>query len=106
MASFTTPRFFRGQSIQFATTFFDFNGNVTQPAAALINLAFQDGTTTQIPMQSPIGQAVQWTAVWDSRNSAAPSIVSWSIHSVPPTPCSVEDGMFELTANPANLATF
>lgn len=103
--------FARGATIQFATTFYDVNGNVTQPGAAFVNIVYQVGNNTtanlQIAMTPPSAPSVQWTALWDSRN-AGPGAVSWSIHttsaSVPPY--AVEDGFFGLTANPANLPTF
>lgn len=108
MASvFTTPSFFRGQTIEFLTTFYDFNGAVVQPPSAFVNLAFGDGSPDIEIALAPVGGgSVQWSGTWDSRGVSAPAVVAWSIHSAAPIPCAVEDGIFALTANPANLPTF
>ena len=98
----------RGATVQFSTTFFDVNSQIIQPDNATINLI---PSITQQPilvaMTPPVGQAVQWTALWDTR-SIPPGVVYWSIHTgnADPVPVVAEDGMFTLSANPANLPTF
>jgi hypothetical protein len=49
-----------------------------------------------------------WTALWDTRGVLARRTIYWSIHtgSGAPIPVAVEDGEFQLDANPANLPTF
>lgn len=102
------PNFPRGTTIQFSTTFFDFSGNVVQPNAATVAIAFDpnaDEAAVTLPMVAPTGPAVVWTAQWDTRN-LDPGAVYWSIHSSAPVPVAVEDGRLTLTANLANLPTF
>lgn len=111
----TTPNalkiFARGASIQFATNFYDANGDLTQPAGAVVSIAYQSITqqtieTTLITMTAPAGAETRWTAFWDTRN-VGPGPVNFSIHSTGlAVPLSVEDGSFTLKANNANLVTF
>lgn len=109
----TTVCLVRGQTAYWTTTFYDQNGNVTQPGSATINVVYPDaqgagtgGTdTTSISMVAPTPPAVTWTAQLDTRGFG-PGSVAWSIHSDPGPPYAVEDGSFTLTANPANLLTF
>lgn len=101
---------FRGATAFFATTFYDQNGAVVQPVGAVINIAFVDGAgggvdTAQVTMTGPVGQAVAWTAQWDSRG-AGPGVVACSVHTTGGVPAAVEDFQFQLTANTANLTTF
>lgn len=101
-----TWQFFRGATIQFATTFYDANKNVMNPPGAVITLHFLDGTQATITMVAPSGPQTQWTAQWDSRGQQ-PGPVSFSVHSTGPgIPYAVDDGQFTLTANNANLPTF
>lgn len=106
--SFTTV-VFRGATAFFATTFYDANGNVTQPSGAEINIVSSDPTgapvQSTVTMAPPVSPNVVWIAEWDSRG-AGPGKVSWSIHTAPPGPFSVEDGDFLLSANSANLLVF
>lgn len=98
----------RGATVQFATTFYDVNSNVIQPDNATINIVpSMTQTAVLIPMAPQGGGSPQWTAMWDTRN-IPPGAVYWSIHtgSMDPIPVVAEDGMFTLTANPANLPTF
>jgi hypothetical protein len=102
---------FRGATAFFTTTFYDANNNVTQPAGAVLTLAFIDAVTgnedtASITMTAPTFPAVTWTAEWDSRGAAPPTV--WgSIHTTGSLiPYAVEDFQFTLSANTANLATF
>jgi hypothetical protein len=99
----------RGATVQFATTFFDVNNNPINPDSAFVNiLPAQSNTPVQVTMVGPSGGSFVWTALWDSRNTAAPQDIYWSIRTGTndPIPVTAEDGMFRLTANPANLVTF
>jgi hypothetical protein len=99
----------RGSTVQFTTTFYDVNNDVTQPGSATVSIAFPnpDGTTgsTSLPMTAPVSPAVAWIATWDTRGAGI-GAVAWSIHSDPGPPFAVEDGNFTLTGNAANLLTF
>jgi hypothetical protein len=103
----TTPIQYRGATIQFATTFYDFNGNVAQPPGATVEVAYIDATeqilvTASIPMVPPGPGTAAWTAQWDSR-TAGVGPVTWSVHTGS-TPFAVEDGSFLLQGNAANQA--
>jgi hypothetical protein len=106
-----TQVIYRGTTVQFSTTFYDVNGNVVQPAGAVVNItclvaagnAQQDVAVTMV---APVAPSVAWTAMWDTRNIGA-GPVQWSVHTTNPTiPEVVEDGSFILSANNANLTTF
>jgi hypothetical protein len=104
-----TQLFIRGATIQFSTTFYDVNNNLVIPDSATINiLPAQATTAVQVAMTPPGGGSFIWTALWDTRGIPAPQDVYWSIHtgSSDPIPVTAEDGVFRLTANPANLVTF
>ena len=101
---------FRGATAFFTTTFYDQNGVVSQPAGAVLNIAYNDGAgggvdTVPVTMVGPTFPAVTWTAQWDSRG-AGPGTVACSIHTTGGVPAAVEDFQFQLTANTANLLTF
>ena len=101
----------RGATVQFVTTFYDVSNVVTQPDNATINIQASQPTGTAavtVPMTPPAGQAVTWTAFWDTRGIVAPQTIYWSIHTgnSDPIPVTAEDGYFNLSANPANLVTF
>lgn len=99
----------RGTTVQFATTFLDGSGNITQPSGAAINLSYLENGTAQeeeIEMTAPTDGGTSWTAQWDTRG-VSPCHVSWSIHSESSgIPYVVQDGSFDLVANNANLVTF
>lgn len=100
----------RGATIRFSTTFYDYDGVVTQPPGAYVNIEYPlpDGTTDTdlVAMTAPNSPSVAWTAEWDTRNAGVGS-VEYSIHSTGSViPYAVEDGEFILSANPANLLTF
>jgi hypothetical protein len=104
----TTNTITRGATVQWATTFYDVNSNVIQPDNATINiLPSMTQIAIAIPMTPPAGQAVAWTALWDTRG-IPPGQVYWSIHTghSDPIPVVAEDGSLVLSANPANLVTF
>lgn len=105
----TPVSIFRGSTVFFASTFYDKNGAVTQPAGAAVHLQFQqDGAeqTTTLEMVAPVSPSQAWTASWDTRG-IDPGSVSWSIHSEDPSiPYAVDDGSLVLLANNANLETF
>lgn len=113
MALFRAQIFFRGSTIIFLVTFTDQNNLVIQPPSASVSVIFDTSAGAQqgnaqinmLPPGSPGGDPVQWFAAWDSRG-ALPGTVYWSIHSGVPTPVIVQDGQFNLTANPANLVSF
>lgn len=101
----------RGATIEFATDFYDFDGELTNPAGAVINLVYPNTSgvsqTTQLTMTPPAGAETKWTAVFDTRD-VGPGIVFWSVHSenAGSPPFAVEDGRFTIDANVANLTTF
>jgi hypothetical protein len=102
----------RGTTVQFSTNFYDVNGDLTQPATATINIVYstaaEDNLSTKVAMTPPGGDVTTWTALWDTRGVLARRTIYWSIHtgSSAPIPVAVEDGEFQLDANPANLPTF
>jgi hypothetical protein len=103
-----TQIFFRGATAFFSTTFYDINGNITQPPGATLSILYQNETfnptTALIPMMGPTGSQTAWTAQWDS-SLAGPGTVQWSVSTTGGPPRSVQDGFFVLTANAANLAS-
>src|SRR5258706_11351000 len=109
MLSDDGDEFFRGATLRFATQFYDYDGVEVQPAAADVVIVYSTPSagpqTVTVPMTPPSGAQLKWTATWDSRG-ATPGSVQWSIHSDPPTPVSVEDGLLTLKANAATPLTF
>jgi hypothetical protein len=104
----TTQVITRGSTVQFSTNFYDVNSKLVQPTNATINLVpSMTQTAVSIPMTRPSGSVTTWTALWDTRGIPA-GVIYWSIHtgSSDPVPVVAEDGMFTLSANPANLQTF
>ena len=104
-----TKSLFRGGTAYWETTFYDVNGAVSQPQGAFINIDFPnpDGSrgTEDVPMNPPTLGAVFWTVFIDTRNMGIGPL-DWSIHTTGAIPVAVEDGSFQLTANPANLVDF
>lgn len=109
----TIPSFFRGQSIRWLTQFTDFDGNIVQPATAVVKV-FADTTsgddqvtTVTLTQQSPGNPSSKWIGTLDTRGFLVGK-VQWSIEAPNPgsVPIAVEDGFFMLTANQANVPTF
>lgn len=106
-----SPVLFRGATILFSTNFYDQNGNFVQPVGAFVNVVYfavgeESQQTIGLTMSPPVTGETQWTAQWDSRG-AGYGPVQYSVHCTgPTTPYSVEDNMFILAANNANLITF
>lgn len=100
---------FRGATVRFSTTFYDFDKNIVAPASAHVEVEYPDLNSNrqklELPMSSPAPGTTNYTAILDTRNMGT-GPVNWSIHSDAPVPVAVEDGTFQLTANPANLPTF
>ena len=103
---------FRGQSLRFKTTFYDFDNNIIQPASAEV-VVFYSSTTLDdqeiiLPMaqQQPGNPQTAWIAVLDTRNFAPGHQVQWSINTPLAGQAAVQDGSFLLTANQANQPTF
>lgn len=101
---------FRGATALFTTTFYDGNGNVVQPAGALLNLKYFTSqgqqNNAQVNYVAPAPGMNAWTAQWDSRG-AGPGPVFGSVHSISGgIPFAVEDFNFILSANSANVPTF
>lgn len=99
----------RGTTIYFSTTFYDENGEVTQPVAAFVSIACLDLngnplTVAPIAMTPPVIGSISWTANWDTR-SIGTGNVYYSIHTQG-FPAAVEDGRFILSGNLANLPMF
>lgn len=105
----TSRTLFRGSTVRFKTTFYDFDGvTVVQPASALVRIKKNaDTVILEIAMTPPVNPAADpaWTAEWDTRG-VAPGPVFWSIHTSGPPAVAVEDGNFTLSANAANALTF
>jgi hypothetical protein len=101
---------FRGSTALFVTTFNDIFGVPVdpQPTAAFVEINYpglsNNRLTVEVPM-IPGDVRTPWMAYWDSRGSGV-GTVWWSIHTPTPIPCAVDDGSFQLSANPANLVTF
>lgn len=100
-------RIFRGATVQFRTTFYDADKNVINPSSASVEVDYPDlnGNRQQLAIAMVLTLPQTFIGVLDTRNMGV-GTVYWSVHSVPPIPSAVEDGSFELTANPANLQTF
>lgn len=100
---------FRGATVVFETTFFDYKDLINLPTQAFVEITFPDVNgnpqTMQIQMLNPTAPDTLYLAELDTRNMGT-GPVYWSIHSAAPVPVAVEDGSFVLTANPANLTTF
>lgn len=99
---------FRGGTAYWKTNFYDIDGSLVQPASAVISVDYPntDGSRGQQTINMSSGSSTTpWTAQLDTRNMGV-GPVYWSIHTNTPIPVAVEDGMFDLTANPANLVTF
>lgn len=100
---------FRGATVQFSVTFYDFNKNVVIPTAAHVQVEYPDlngnRQTLQLAMTPPAVGTNNFTAQLNTMNMGA-GPVNWSVHSDAPIPVAVEDGTFLLTANPANLPNF
>jgi hypothetical protein len=98
----------RGTTAYWQTNFYDPNNNLVQPSSANINVVYQDingnPTTTSVAMTLGVSSA-PWTAELDTRNIGT-GPVYWSIFTPGPIPVSVEDGVFDLVANPANQLSF
>jgi len=101
---------FRGQTLRFKTTFYDFDNNVTQPQSAELVVFYSSVTSDDqeliIPMTPPPLGQVAWTAFLDTRNFAAGHQVQWSINTPSAVQAAVQDGAFLLTANQANQPSF
>jgi len=98
----------RGSTAYWQTNFYDVNGNLIQPVSAVVSVDFPntDGSRAQTTVNMIAGSSsTPWTAQLDTRNMGV-GPVYWSIHTNTPIPVAVEDGTFDLTANPANLVTF
>ena len=104
----------RGATIKFATTFYDVNGVVSQPAGGIMNIVYPDSTgaeqTVQLTMTPPSDPSAdpRWTALFDTR-SIGPGVLFYSVHSVnspDDIPFAVGDGRLTIDANAANLPTF
>lgn len=107
--------FYRGQHIPFTHSFYDSSGDLTQPAAATLTLAFPsqgwpyrnvtDSTTIAMTMTATTvttaADYLTFTATWNSA-AAYPGPVSWSI-SASDLSLAVKDGEFTLRGNAANL---
>jgi hypothetical protein len=103
---------FRGQTLRFKTTFYDFDNNIIQPASAEVIVFYSsvsaDDQELTIPMaqQQPGNPLTAWIATLDTRNFAAGHKVQWSVNTPSATQAAVQDGSFMLTANQANQPTF
>jgi len=100
---------FRGATVQFKTTFYDIDGEISQPFGAVINITYPDvdgeQQTVEVDMESVVGETY-WIALWDTRD-VGPGTVFFSIHTTgDEIPFAVEDGRFNVVANAANLPSF
>lgn len=103
---------YRGATVRFSTSFYDIDGSSVLPSSAFVNVAYI-GTghhspliSVIIPMSPPVSGTGPWTADWDTRG-VGNGPVSWSVHDGGSViPFAVEDGLFILSANNANLETF
>lgn len=96
----------RGNSIQWAATFYDFDGAITNPLNAFVDVDYYQTATVQTTISIPMLQNGNiWLAVWDSGQAVAGqnSQVSWHLRSVAAAGIkSAFDGTFTLTANVSN----
>jgi hypothetical protein len=98
----------RGATAYWLTNFYDENGILQQPVSANINIDYPNtsGTRSQTVIAMIAGSSlVPWTGELDTREMAVGTIY-WSISTPGTIPVSVEDGSFQLIANPANQLTF
>ena len=111
LVSQVVQEFSRGATLQFATTFRDVNGAVTQPIAAVLHVNYQGPppgfalVDLEIPMVAPTLPSVIWTALWDTRN-VGEGLVAFSIRSSGGPTFAVQDGVLKLSSNVANQQTF
>jgi hypothetical protein len=105
----------RGETINFANTFYDQNGFLTTVGSATVTLVYPSSTppgnllshdpgqlkgVVTIPMVVDPATGI-WSATWDSSVSD-PGSVFWSIKSTVGN-IIVEDGVFVLRGNLANM---
>lgn len=95
---------YRGATVRFRTTFYDFDDAIDQPSSAVVRIISNAGAIQEIAMTAPAGDETAWTALLDTRGMT-PGPLTWSIHTSG-SPVSVEDGSFILSANTANAVTF
>jgi hypothetical protein len=109
-ANFIPPRFTRGATLLFSTTFYDYDGvTVIQPGNAYLYVSYPTEAggvdTEELPMTEPVSPAVAWTAELDTRQFGE-GAVQWFVRSDPGVPYGVGQGEIVLTANAANPANF
>lgn len=94
----------RDNVVEFTVTFRDADGVAIDPDAATLTVNFRnpnDERENETIDMDPQTDGT-WFASWES-DVALPGRTYWSAKSS--SPAAAEDGMFDLVANPANLAT-
>ncbi len=103
-------KFYRGQSIPIAFTFYDATGGIASPSSARWTLSYptsgfpfsgcNDSTYVTLVQNTT---SLVWEGTWASL-AAFPGTVFWTIRSDDAS-LAVQDGSFELRGNKANLIT-
>lgn len=95
----------RGNLARFSAIFYDATGAVASPSSAAVIVNYLNEAGARVD-SDPIEMSQQtdgsFYAEWDS-SAAQPARVYWSAKAV--SPAGAQDGLFDLEANPANLAT-
>lgn len=98
-----TQTIVRGNIVEILTTFDDTEGNEVTPTQAVVTISFLNSSgireADEIDMEQDSDGV--WTAFWES-HVALPGRVYWSVLAFDPS--SADEGYFELSGNPANLA--
>lgn len=95
----------RGNTVSFSATFYDADGEVTVPASASVSVNYLN-TSSVRETTDPIAMSEQTDGSWHGEWSTAgalPARIYWSVKST--GPLAAGDGVFDLSANLANLAT-
>lgn len=96
---------FRGSTVVFRVLFYDYAGELINPAGGSVALTYpvpSSSTIVEVPLTAPTEEGGYWIGEWDSRVSL-PGVIQGSIHNTGGPPFGVRDFSFELSANRSNL---
>lgn len=94
----------RGNTVHFAATFLDVNGDPFIPTAPVIVISYPStaGREETVSIALALSAGV-WVADWDSYVASRESRIYWTVYSGSPDPKIAADGNFTLAANKSNL---
>lgn len=102
--------FYRGATVSFTHTFYDSSGDITSPSSAQLHITFPSSgfpfrgsyetTTISLTQNST---TLSYEGSWNSAHAKNRGMVFYHIRGDDLTD-SVEDGEFELRANPAGMS--